>query len=62
MCGHTKVSARTPDRTIRQRKKSWTLYLRARPKGRPALDMRFDLAGSAKAIDAACGGGVRPQR
>ena len=62
MCGHTKVSARTPDRTIRQRKKSWTLYLRARPKGRPALDMRFDLAGSAKTIDAACGEGVRPQR
>ena len=48
------------NRDIRQLKKSWTLHLRMKPKGWPALDMRFDLAGSAKAIDAACGEGVRP--
>ena len=56
------LRVRDTDWTIRQLKKSWTLYLRARPEGRHALDMRFDLAGSAKAIDAACAEGVRPQQ
>ena len=50
------------DRTIARLKKSWTLYVRVKPKDRPALDMKFDLAGSAKAIEAACLGGAPLQR
>ena len=42
------------ERTIRDLKKSWTLYVRVTPKDRPAVDMRFDLAGSGKAIEEAC--------
>ena len=55
------LRVRDTDWTITKLKKSWTWYLRARPQRRPALDMRVDLAGSAKAIDAACGEGVRPK-
>ena len=55
------LRVRDTDWTIRDLKKSWTWYLRAKPEGRPALDMRFDLAGSAKAIEAACRAGDRPQ-
>ena len=63
-CADTPSCLRVRDTewTIRQLKKSWTWYLRVRPEGRPTLDMRFDLAGSPKAIDAVCGERVRPQR
>ena len=56
------LRARDTGWTIRELKKSWTWYLRAKPEGRPALDMRFDLAGSGKAIETACREGDQPQR
>lgn len=50
------LQARDADarRTIRQLRKNWTWHLRAKPGSSPAIDMKFDLAGSGRAIDAAC--------
>ena len=56
------LRARDTDWIFGQLKKSWTWYLRARPQDRPALDMRFGLAGSRNAIEAACREGDQPQR
>ena len=48
------LRARDTDWIVHQLKSSWTWYLRAQPEGGPALDLRFDLSGSRRAIDAAC--------
>lgn len=56
------LSAREPVWIIRQLKRSWTWYLRASPRNRPVVDMRFSLAGSRHAIETACrdGSGMTP--
>ena len=40
--------------TIRRLKEGWTLHMRETLEDRATLDMRFSLAGSRKAIEAAC--------
>ena len=55
------LRARDTDWLIGQLKKRWTWHLRASPEDRPALDMRFGLAGSRNAIEAACREGDQPQ-
>lgn len=48
------LRARDTETIVRQLKSSWTWFLRAEPDSGQAVDMRFDLAGSRRAIDAAC--------
>ena len=56
------MPARTRDQLIiDQLKKNWTWHLQARPEGKPTLDMRFGLAGSGNAIEAAFREGDLPR-
>lgn len=48
------LRARDTEWIVRQLKSSWTWFLRAEPAGGAEVDMKFDLAGSRRAIDAAC--------
>ncbi|MXX89928.1 MAG: hypothetical protein F4213_07480 [Boseongicola sp. SB0677_bin_26] len=48
------LRARDTEWIVQQLKSSWTWFLRVEPDGGSVVDMRFDLAGSRLAIDAAC--------
>ena len=55
------LPARDTDWINARLKENWTWHLRARPDDRSGPDMRFELAGSRNAIEAACSEGDQPQ-